>query len=126
MYIYHVYISCISVYPEACNIPPLQVYLGAPNARTHAPAPHSYIDAADFPGPEALAAFLLALAADEPRYLAYSAWKRARPFVLSPAFHAAIRNDALRGGRHSVVCRLCRLVANASVAALAPSANQRH
>jgi hypothetical protein len=92
---------------------PPQVYLGAPNARTHAPAPHSYIDAADFSWPEALAAFLLALAADEPRYRAYTAWKRARPFALSDGFRAAIRDDALRAGSHSVTCRLCRFMVNA-------------
>jgi hypothetical protein len=105
----------------------LQVYLGAPNARSHAPAPHSYIDNADFPGPEALASFLLELASDEPRYRAYSAWKRARPFVLSPGFNADIRNDALRGGQGSVLCRLCRLVANTSQASsMATNTKTRH
>jgi hypothetical protein len=88
------------------------VYLGAPNAKALAPAPHSYIDAADFPGPEALAAFLVALRADEPRYRRYSAWKRARPLILAPAFRAALRDDALRGGPNGAACRLCRLVAN--------------
>ena len=46
------------------------------------------------------------------RYRAYTAWKRARPLVLAPAFLAALRDDALRGGPRGAACRLCRLVAN--------------
>ncbi len=85
----------------------VMVYLGAPNARAYAPAPHSFVDALDFAGPEALAAFLTGLAGDEARYGAYLAWKRARPVRAAPAFAAALRGDLIALGGGSMLCRLC-------------------
>jgi hypothetical protein len=57
----------------------LMVYLGAPNAADFAPANHSFVNAADFAGPEELAAFLIALHADPPRYHSYFWWRRTVP-----------------------------------------------
>ena len=62
--------------------------------------------------PQELAAFLLELRSDGPRYSAYTAWKHARPLVIAPGFRDALRDDALRSGAHGLACRLCRFVAN--------------
>jgi hypothetical protein len=51
------------------------VYLGAPNVEEFAPGDDCYIDAARFADPRALAAFLLALAADDDAYARYLQWK---------------------------------------------------
>ncbi len=86
----------------------LLVYLGAPNARRAAPAPHSFVSALDFEGPAALAAFLVALAVDEPRRQSYLAWRR--PAVrVSEGFAEAMRHDLVRLDNRSMLCRLCRL-----------------
>ena len=87
----------------------VMVYLGAPNAERYAPAPHSFINALDFEGPEALANFLKKLADDEARYGAYQAWKRGRPVRVAPGFAAAMRHDLVRLDGGSVLCRLCAL-----------------
>ena len=95
----------------------VMVYLGAPNARAYAPAPHSFISALDFDGPEALAAFLTSLAADPPRLAAYQAWKRTRPVRVTPAFVEAMRWDLTALGNSSMLCRLCELVSGGPSAA---------
>ena len=51
------------------------VYLGAPNVDEFAPGDNCYIDASRFENPRALAAFLVALAKDEPAYARYLEWK---------------------------------------------------
>ncbi len=94
----------------------VMVYLGAPNARAYAPAPHSFISALDFDGPEALAAFLASLAADPPRLAAYQAWKRVRPVRVAPAFAEAMRWDLTALGNSSMLCRLCGLVSGGPAA----------
>ncbi len=89
----------------------VMVYLGAPNAAAHAPAPRAFVDAAAFAGPRELAVFLHALAADEARYAGYLAWKSGPgPVHVSEAFLRAMRESDTAGGRDSVPCRLCRLV----------------
>ena len=88
----------------------VMVYLGAPNAERYAPAPHSFINALDFEGPEALGRFVTELAGDEARYAAYQAWKRARPVRVAKTFAAAMRNDLVNTDGRSMLCRLCRLV----------------
>jgi hypothetical protein len=85
----------------------LMVYLGAPNARRYAPAPHSFIHALDFDGPESLAAHMLELAADPARYHAYFAWRAARPVQVTPAFALSMRHDMVRLDNRSMLCRLC-------------------
>jgi len=55
------------------------VYLGAPNVEAFAPGDHCFINAADFQDPQALASYLVALAADDNAYNAYFAWKK-KPF----------------------------------------------
>jgi hypothetical protein len=55
------------------------VYLGAPNIEAFAPGERCFIDAADFPDPKDLAAFLQHLAGSEDDYLSYLAWK-GRPY----------------------------------------------
>ncbi|MFN0120821.1 MAG: glycosyltransferase family 10 domain-containing protein [Blastocatellia bacterium] len=52
------------------------VYLGAPNIEDFAPGDHCFINAADFPDPAGLAAYLRRLAHDEPAYEAFFAWKQ--------------------------------------------------
>jgi hypothetical protein len=61
------------------------VYRGAPNVADFAPAPGSYIDAAAFPDPAALAAHLHEIAGDEAAYASFHRW-RERP--LSDGFRA--------------------------------------
>ena len=51
------------------------VVRGAPNVREFAPAARSYVDAADFDSPAALARHLLVLARDESAYARHLAWK---------------------------------------------------
>jgi alpha-1,3-fucosyltransferase 10 len=51
------------------------VYLGAPNVRDLAPADGCFIDATEFRSPEALAAYLNDLAADDTAYARYLDWK---------------------------------------------------
>lgn len=51
------------------------VYLGAPNVAEFAPAPHSYIDTADFAGPAELAAYLNHLDRNDDDYQEYLSWK---------------------------------------------------
>ncbi len=53
------------------------IYRGAPNVADFAPAPNSYIDAADFSGPAALAEFLAAMTDDD--YLGYHMWRAEGP-----------------------------------------------
>jgi len=55
------------------------VYLGAPNVAEFAPSAHSYIDVADFEGPDDLARYLNHLDQHEEEYEAYLEWKRAGP-----------------------------------------------
>ena len=88
----------------------VMVYLGAPNARRYAPAPHSFVHALDFPGPEALGAFLLELAADPARYRAHLAWREARPARVAEGFARSMGHDMVRLDGGSMLCRLCRLV----------------
>jgi hypothetical protein len=88
----------------------VMVYLGAPNAQAHAPAPHSFVNALDFEGPEALAAFLTGLAGDEARYGAYLAWKRERPVRAARGFVASLGHDLVALDGSSMLCRLCGLV----------------
>jgi hypothetical protein len=89
----------------------VMVYLGAPDAADFAPAPHSFVNALDFPGPAALAAFLRALAADPARYDSYLAWKRGPgPVRLSQRYRQSVRSTDRAAGVDSVPCRLCRLV----------------
>ena len=80
----------------------LMVYLGAPNAERYAPAPHSFVNAHDFEGPEALAAHLVALAADAARYDEYFAWRRARPVRVTEEFVRSMSNDMVRRDSVSV------------------------
>ena len=80
----------------------LMVYLGAPNAERYAPAPHSFVNAHDFEGPEALAAHLVALAADTARYDEYFAWRRARPVRVTEEFVRSMSNDMVRRDSVSV------------------------
>jgi alpha-1,3-fucosyltransferase 10 len=55
------------------------VYLGAPNVSEFAPSAHSYIDVADFEGPDELAGYLNHLDRHEDEYEAYLEWKRVGP-----------------------------------------------
>ena len=55
------------------------VYLGAPNVSEFAPAAHSYIDVADFAGPQELANYLNHLDRHDDEYEAYLEWKRSGP-----------------------------------------------
>ena len=88
----------------------VMVYLGAPNAERYAPAPHSFVNALDFEGPEALAGFLAALAGDEARYRSYLAWKLERPVRVTEEFAASMRHDLVNIDGSSMLCRLCRRV----------------
>ena len=88
----------------------VMVYLGAPNAQAYAPAPHSFVNALDFEGPEALGAFLTGLAGDEARYGAYLAWKRERPLRVTGEFVASLGHDLVALDGSSMLCRLCGLV----------------
>jgi alpha-1,3-fucosyltransferase 10 len=70
------------------------VVLGAPNVRDFAPADRSYIDAADFDGPKALAARLVQLANDDAAYEGYLSWKRTGWRPAFDAMLAAAGEDA--------------------------------
>jgi hypothetical protein len=70
---------------DALTAGSVPVYLGAPNVAEFAPAPHCYVNTADFAGPVELAAYLNRLVEDERAYGEYLAWKAAG---LSPAFRA--------------------------------------
>ncbi len=94
----------------------VMVYLGAPNAQRYAPAPHSFINALDFPDPRALAAFLTRLAADPVRYAAYGAWRRERPIRVAPGFANAMLDDVTALGNRSILCRLCGLASGTAAA----------
>lgn len=78
------------------------VYLGAPNVEEFAPGDHCYINAADFPDPKQLAAYLLDVAHDEPAYQRYLEW-RTKP--LRPALDTMLT----RFGK-DVYVRLCEAV----------------
>lgn len=94
----------------------VMVYLGAPDAHRYAPAPHSYIDVHDFEGPQQLAVFLKELAADQPRYEAYLAWKRS-PGKLEVTSHFAesMNFDLMHQDQRSFLCRLCMIAATGAV-----------
>jgi alpha-1,3-fucosyltransferase 10 len=79
------------------------VYRGAPNVADLAPAPDSYVDAADFASPAALAEYLNRLDGDEQAYARHHAW-RAQGFA--PAFEAHLRRL-----QEPPLRRLARLVA---------------
>jgi alpha-1,3-fucosyltransferase 10 len=79
------------------------VYLGAPNVRDLAPADGCLIDATDFAGPAALAAYLNHLNADDAAYARYLDWKTRG---LSPGFLSLIE-----GVRRSPFQRLGALLA---------------
>jgi hypothetical protein len=79
------------------------VYLGAPNVRDLAPADGCFIDATDFAGPEALAAYLNHLAADDTAYARYLEWKTRG---LSPRFLNLVAKV-----RRAPFQRLCALLA---------------
>lgn len=85
----------------------LMVYLGAPNAHDYAPAPHSFVNALDFEGPEALAVSLKALAADPVAYEAYFAWRRPARVQVAPGFVRSMEDDLVRLDNRSLLCRLC-------------------
>ncbi len=61
---------------QAGSVP---VYLGAPNIEDFAPGENCFINAANFPDPGKLAAYLKELASDEEAYSAYFAWRQ-EPF----------------------------------------------
>lgn len=79
------------------------VYLGAPNVADFAPAPHSYIDTADFSGPDELAAYLNHLDQHDDEYQAYLAWKQDGLSEQFLALMATVYDRPL--------CRLAELVA---------------
>jgi hypothetical protein len=79
------------------------VYLGAPNVRDLAPADGCFIDAADFAGPDALAAYLNQLAADDAAYARFLDWKTRG---LSPRFLSLVAEV-----RRHPFQRLCALLA---------------
>jgi hypothetical protein len=79
------------------------VYPGAPNVADFAPAPHSYIDTADFSGPDELAAYLNHLDQHDEEYESYLAWKKEG---LSDSFLELVASAADRP-----LCRLAELVA---------------
>ena len=68
----------------------------------------SYVNALDFDSPAALARFLLELAGDYDRYLAYFAW-RTEPAKVNPAFGAMAAYSVHNHGRESFVCRVCEV-----------------
>ena len=79
------------------------VYLGAPNVRELAPADGCFIDATDFAGPDALAAYLNDLASDDAAYARYLDWKTRG---LSPRFLSLVAEV-----RRPPLQRLCALLA---------------
>lgn len=78
------------------------VYLGAPNIEDFAPGDHCFVNAADYPDPHALAAYLLAVSKDESAYQRFFSWK-SKPF--RPAFMRLLELQK----EHAFV-RLCRKV----------------
>ena len=78
------------------------VYLGAPNVADFCPGEHCFINTADFPGPKALAEYLLALDQDDAAYQAYFAWKD-QP--LRPEFLRMLNEQ-----QEDPLVRLCRKV----------------
>lgn len=78
------------------------VYLGAPNVDAFAPGDDCFIDAARFDSPRALAAHLLALAADETAWQRHHRW-RSQP--LRPAFLDMMQRIAT-----PPLCRLAHLL----------------
>lgn len=73
---------------QAGSVP---VYLGAPNIEDFAPGESCFINAADFPDPGRLAAYLKDLAADEAAYSAYFAWRQ-EPF--RPSFNKLLNLES--------------------------------
>jgi Glycosyltransferase family 10 (fucosyltransferase) C-term/Fucosyltransferase, N-terminal len=73
---------------DALTAGSVPVYRGAPEVAELAPAPGSYIDAADFASPAALAARLDRLSGDDAAYGGYHAW---RTGGFSAAFRAHLR-----------------------------------
>jgi len=78
------------------------VYLGAPNVADFAPAAHSYIDVADFSGPEEVAAYLNHLDQHDDEYQSYLGWKQEG---LSDQFR-----DLVAAAHDRPLCRLAELV----------------
>lgn len=87
--------------PQAAGSVP--VYMGAPNVADVAPAPDSFINVEDYPGPAELAADLKRLASDPEAYARLHEWRR-RPF--NPLFERLAEGERL----HPWV-RVCRRLA---------------
>ena len=81
--------------------------MGAPNAKEYAPGEHAFIDALDFDSPQALARFLLTVAANDTLYNSYHEWRQGKR--LSEKFMCAVSSDLTLMDEDSALCRTCAL-----------------
>lgn len=86
----------------------VMVYLGAPNARSLAPAPSAFVDALRFPEPAQLATHIIALSGDKEAFNAHFAWRRQES--ISPLFTQALRRSFASTTGGGPICRVCRAV----------------
>lgn len=87
----------------------VMVYLGAPDARSLAPAPGSFVDALRFPEPAQLASHIIALSQDREAFNAHFAWRTEER--ISPNFTQALRRSFASGtAGGGPMCRICRAV----------------
>lgn len=87
----------------------LMVYLGAPNAARYAPWPRAFVDALQFPGPAALADYLVELDRNASLYASY--FSRPPGAAPSPAFEKLAERDFARADGRSWQCRVCQAYA---------------
>lgn len=95
------------------------VLWGAPQADAFMPGgPGSYINALDFPSPQALARHLLALDRDPERYLRHFDWRTSRGGTgATGAFQRLQRQNFVALGPDSWPCRLCQAYRRTACAA---------
>jgi hypothetical protein len=88
----------------------VMVYLGAPNARSFAPSPSSFIHANAFASVAALAAYIHRVNSDPTLFASFLAWRQ-QPLPLDNPLRWAYNRSVLSGGSSSVACRTCEWLA---------------
>lgn len=84
----------------------IMVYLGPTDAPSHSPGVDAFIDARQFPSPEALVKFLNELARSPSRMREYHMWKQ-QP-LREEFLRGAAQRNFLWHGPDSVPCRICK------------------
>lgn len=90
----------------------LTIYLGSPHIQDFSPAPHSFINAADFENAQSLAQYLLQVLNNDTIYNQYFEWHRTGT---SDDFSNAFR-DRYMHNTYTSGCKLCKAVAEMKLA----------